>query len=602
MSKKFPSFNYIVENAMSAFKRFPMTLICAINGTIFAVALFNSYNIEQEFVLQKLLLIFGLSLPIFIALTIIGEKQKWNAFKNIIIQFTGAALLVLYYFSFPKDPFSADIHIMRYFLLSIAFHSLVAFGPFLSKDQMNGFWQFNKSLFLRLLMTVLYSGVMYIGLTIALAAADYLFGVDVKPERYMQLWIIMAGLFHTWLFLAGIPKNLDELNSAEDYPKGLKVFTQYILLPLVILYFVILIAYEAKILATWNWPKGWVSELILWYAIVGILSLLLLYPLRDKSGNLWIQVFIKWFFRALIPLVVMLFLAIGQRISEYGLTVNRYFILMLAIALSVTTLYFIFSKAKDIRIIPILLFVIALFSSYGPQSAFSISKNNQIGRLNNLLIKSGLLDDNQLIEPTKLIDLDDQKNMSSIVDYLNDWHGASVFSIWLDENTINEIDSTARYNHNKSICRSLGFEFVNRWQEGVASFFYLASDKEFNFDITNYSEMIGFNFNPQMDSDYLDIATHNKFLISYSSNTHDFRIVEKSDPIKVIKIPVTDFINQLRKLPEYSKLGASQMILKSSNDYYDIVFYFENINGNYLPEELSVSHLEGFILINTKYE
>ena len=40
----------------------------------------------------------------------------------------------------------------------------------------------------------------------------------------------------------------------------------------------ILIAYEIKIIIEWQWPTGWVSELILWYSVVGILSLLLLHP------------------------------------------------------------------------------------------------------------------------------------------------------------------------------------------------------------------------------------------------------------------------------------------------------------------------------------
>ena len=98
---------------------------------------------------------------------------------------------------------------------------------------------------------------------------------------------------------------------------------QYVLLPLVGIYLVILYAYGLKILFQWNWPQGWVSQLVLWYSVVSILSILLLWPLREKADSGWIKSFTSWFFRLLIPLLVMLFLAIFERIGDYGLTVNR---------------------------------------------------------------------------------------------------------------------------------------------------------------------------------------------------------------------------------------------------------------------------------------
>ncbi|MFH2037104.1 MAG: DUF4153 domain-containing protein [Candidatus Zixiibacteriota bacterium] len=597
---KFPSYYYILNGAVATFKRFPFALICAIHGTIVAIILIGSPNIEHEFVLQKLLMVFGLALPLYIALTILAEKNKLSSVKNIVIQFAGAAILVLYYLSLPKDPFSAYIFPIRYLLLQIGLHSLVAFAPFLGKNGMNGFWQFNKSLFLRLLLTILYSGVMYTGLAIALAAADYLFGVEIKPERYMQLWIIMAGLFHTWLFLAGIPKNLDELNNMEDYPKGLKVFTQYILLPLVVLYFVILIAYEAKILATWNLPKGWVSELILWYAIVGMLSLLLLYPLKEKSENLWIQVYIKWFFRALVPLVVMLFLAIGQRISQYGITENRYFVLIMAISLSIVTLYFIFSKTKDIRIIPILLCLAAFISTYGPQSAFTISKNSQQGRLNDLLLKSGLLVDNQLVEPTAIIDLEDQKDMSSIVEYLNGWHGTLPFSIWLDDSMIVSLDSVADYNRTERIAHFLGFQYVSRWQANMTDFFYLSSDNKIEYNISDYDFMCSFNLSSLINQESMDSSVFDTISIQYNRDTVGLRILLNTDSVITIDIPLEELITDLRNSYNTQNILSEKMIIHKSGEHYKLAAIFNNITGSRETDNINLTDLRGILLIGIR--
>ncbi|MCH9024805.1 MAG: DUF4153 domain-containing protein, partial [candidate division Zixibacteria bacterium] len=390
---KFPSFNFIYKNAAATFVRFPFTLLSAVLGAVVGIMLVESDRQSQEYVLQKLGMVAALGLPLFTALAFYADKKLWDKSKNYGLQVIGLIFLVVYYLSIPGESESPNFHLQRFMLLNISFHFLVAFIPFIGGNQIRGFWQFNKSLFLRFLTAALYSAVLYIGLTIALAALDYLFGVDITWKSYMKLWIVIASIFQTWVFLAGVPVNLNALNDSQEYPKGLKVLAQYILLPLVALYFVILITYEFKIIIEWNLPKGWVSQLVLWFSVVGILSLLLLHPLRERTESKWIKVFSKWFFRMLLPLLGMLFFAIWVRISDYGITENRYYVLAMAIGLSFVVLYFIFSKAKDIRIIPMVVFAIAILSAFGPWGAFAVSKASQQNRMEAILIENEVLVD-----------------------------------------------------------------------------------------------------------------------------------------------------------------------------------------------------------------
>ncbi len=106
--------------------------------------------------------------------------------------------------------------------------------------------------------------------------------MNIPGKRYVELWILINGMFMTLFFLAGIPPDLDSLDASTDYPKSIRIFAQHILFPLVIVYLVILYAYLAKILIVWDWPQGWVSKLILGFSATGILSLLLLHPIRDR--------------------------------------------------------------------------------------------------------------------------------------------------------------------------------------------------------------------------------------------------------------------------------------------------------------------------------
>src|SRR5699024_3468757 len=172
--------------------------------------------------------------------------------------------------------------------------------------------------------------------------------------------------FNTWFFLAGIPDPIHKLDRIRNYPKGLKVFTQNILIPLVIIYMIILYLYMAKIITQWAWPEGWISILVLSFSIAGILANLLLHPLRNDIKYKWVKRFSKGYYWILVPLSILLLLAIWRRISEYGITVERYFVLVLGLWLTGIVLYFVISRAKNIKVIPASLCIVAFAISIGP--------------------------------------------------------------------------------------------------------------------------------------------------------------------------------------------------------------------------------------------
>ena len=332
---KLPSLKHVFQKSARTLKRFPLVLLSAALGTVAAIWLTKSGQHPHQGVLHNLLITAALGLPFFTALAVMGEKQNWRTPFQILIQLTGAGLLALYCFSLPEDALARpERHAIRFVLLNLGLHALVAFGPFLGKNELNGFWQFNRTIFLRFLTAALYSVVLYLGLALAVLAVENLFEVNIKGERYGQLWVLIAGLFNTWFFLAGVPENLGALERETQYPKGLKIFTQYILIPLVVIYLTILYAYETKIILAWSWPKGWVANLVLGFAVSGMLSLLLVYPIQHQEENRWIKIFSKWYYIALVPLVTMLLLAIGRRISDYGITTSRYLVLVMGVALA----------------------------------------------------------------------------------------------------------------------------------------------------------------------------------------------------------------------------------------------------------------------------
>ncbi len=382
---KLLSINVLWLNFKNVIIRFPLQVLIAIVATGIWCYL-AGLNVNKSYAnnLVTLLFVLNFGVTLLLAADTYAESKLLSAKLKWLFRLTILAFLTVLYFLL--DPFQYTNDVFRMALFAFSFHLLVAFSPFIGRGNLNGFWQYNKTLFLRFLTAAFYAAVLYAGLAVALMAVDGLFNVNIKSYQYMRLFALASAGFTTIFFLAGVPQNFAELDDEQTYPKGLKIFTQYVLIPLMTIYLAILLVYEAKIAIIWELPKGLVSTLILGYAVFGILSLLLVYPIKEKEGNGWIKLFSRFFYLMMIPLMVLLILAVSKRVGNYGITEARYILIILAVWLTGITIYFLTSKKQNIKVIPISLFVLALLSIYGPQSAFSISKASQISRLKKLMV------------------------------------------------------------------------------------------------------------------------------------------------------------------------------------------------------------------------
>lgn len=405
MKLKLPSIHSLWLSFLKVIFRFPLQVVVAVAATIsWCLLVDSSRRIEEQLIV--FLSVCNLALTLLLTADLYAEANQLKPAKQWTLRIIAVLICTGLYFILKPSFYLADVY--RIGLLAFAFHLLVAFAPFIDKGRINGFWQYNKTLFLRFLTSGLYAAVLFAGLAVALLAIDGLFNVEIKWQTYMRLFAVVTAGFMTIFFLAGIPGNFAELDKEETYPKGLKIFTQYVLIPLMTIYLLILLVYEGKIMFNWELPKGLVSMLILGYAIFGILSLLLIHPIKEKEGNGWMKLFSRFFYVMMIPLVVLLLLAVWKRVGNYGITESRYILVILAVWLTLITIYFLFSKKQNIKLIPVSLCVLALLATYGPQSAFSVAEFSQVARLKRLM---------------KSADKKDVKQREDVIDYLVDRHG-----------------------------------------------------------------------------------------------------------------------------------------------------------------------------------
>lgn len=374
--------------------RYPMVLTMALIAALSAVTSIELDGSANQFSVIKLIITGCLGISLMFAVKMLSQRTG----KGFLTEIAVLIFLAGFYFILPEK--EKDFTEMYAFILIptyILAHLLVSFIPFLAKNRELNFWQYNKNLFINLFLTAVFTGVLVGGVVLAILAVDKLFDLNFDEILYPKTLSFLGIFGSCFIFLLFSDRGLPQLERDGNYPQILKFFTQFVLIPLLIIYAVILYFYSAKILINWELPRGWVSYLILAYSVVGILALLLVHPLKENSAKSWVRVFSKIFYYTLVPLVVLLFVAIFTRILEYGYTEPRYYVLLLAFWLTTVVLYFIVIKKASIKFIPVSLFAFGLFSLLFPYfSALSVAKRSQKHELEAILSANNLLSNGKI--------------------------------------------------------------------------------------------------------------------------------------------------------------------------------------------------------------
>ena len=161
---KLPSIQQLFQGFVTVIKRFPLEIIASVVGTIASSILIekeNEYSLEQVQILTRVLLCSILALTLFLSVSLFSERQKLSLHNSILLRVFSVGLIVLFFFTL--HPIDNATNIFRYAFLFVAFHLLVSFAPFLLVKGVSAFWEYNKQLFLRILISALYSSVLYTG-------------------------------------------------------------------------------------------------------------------------------------------------------------------------------------------------------------------------------------------------------------------------------------------------------------------------------------------------------------------------------------------------------------------------------------------------------
>lgn len=413
---KLPSLRTLTYGLQQVLMRFPLVVVAAgLKACVIIYLMENLVTSPNYNLAIRLTMVVFLALPLLLSLHLVAERRQWHAGLQLAGMGAIVLALLLYFFTLETEPIQRDYY--RFGMFMAGSHLLVSFALFVGYNEPNGFWQFNKTMLLQLVTATLYAGTLFLGLVVAIETVKFLFDIKFPISIEADLLALTFGFFHTLFFLNGFPQHLDILEDQSSYSPSVKVFTQYVLLPLVVIYLTILYVYIGKIAIQWQLPEGGVAYLVMAFSVAGILALLLVYPLRERPDERWIRLFTRRFHLALFPLIILLFAAIYRRIHDYGITENRYLVAALAIWLAGISFYFLFSKKEDIRWIPLSLCIISFMLAVGPWSIFSVSRRDQAQRIEELLRAYNLLGSDGTLKGKAVLPKDSYDELLSGIRY-----------------------------------------------------------------------------------------------------------------------------------------------------------------------------------------
>lgn len=398
--------DFLINETKKAFLKFPLPILYSL---VVAYLFIYEKKLESNYILL-------IGIPLSTGLTIYASSL--DSFKRKLIpHLTHIIVFIIYLY---LQPFTkADRYALQVFLFIFAAHLFVAFSTSFKDQSIMGFWRFNQKLFERFIISFIFSNTIFVGLFLSITIISFLFLVSFPSDLYLNLWIATVFIFNTWFFVADIPLNQETEISEFEYPKKLKLLVEYVLIPLLCLYFLILYVYLVNIIIAHELPKGKVGYLVSFASLFGIFTLLLGHPLLESSERSWFRVLFKGFYVAVIPLSLLMLFGLSIRFNQYGITEGRYLLFAIGIWLIGISLYFIFTKTKNIRLIPMSLCVISLIISFGPWNVWNVSYKSQTKRLIETLAKMQMIKDGRIIKSEKPIQLlhSEFDNMLSLMRY-----------------------------------------------------------------------------------------------------------------------------------------------------------------------------------------
>ena len=532
----------IFSNRWQSLMQFPSAHLALV--FLMAVAMREIYHSMSSVLFTKLVAAWLLTLLIAVLGSVYVLHQK-SCKRRFCYAFWGSQLLAIlcwvWYFFLVEESFVYSENLFQYGILLLLVLVILAVIAFLMRKNEKKIWYSWMSIFQSLAFWLLAWIVVWGGLSAAILSIEKLFELDFSGDLYWYFaafsFIFLGGsfVFNHYLFaIKQMPVEEEQDIDIQASRTG-KIFGVYIFLPLAFVYLAIFLAYGIKILVSGVWPKGIIVMLGIGFFIRGLLTIYATFPQKWQKFELLRKIL----FCGFLFVAIMMAIALGQRILQYGISINRYFIMMIILLIVLFSSFsFVFPK-NIFRILISFLFGLSLLSLYGPLSATNVSFSSQQSQLDSILMKN---DVNFPLQSWSLqkIKWEEVNRINNLLWDFDHMYSKAQWSQFFDIECQKETISESRF--------CVWIDLVDAREE---TYFSVNSDYDAGFiaDISGYSKLYSLSDSRsknESDSSYEFTFGNQKYVLDFSPywdelyQLHDKRIVNK--PVLEIEQPTHKFI------------------------------------------------------------
>lgn len=225
-----------------------------------------------------------------------------------------------------------------------------------------------------LLVGFLLWGIIYA----VVASVDFLFGLSLK-EGWYSYPSVFNWLVITPLLCCSLLSDYSGFTKVENL---LQIVVDRVLSTALVIYAVILYGYIFRILVKWELPNGGVAYMVLAFLCVALVCYLLRLQVKSRHHEWFYQ-----FFPAIsVPPLVLLWIGIFRRIGEYGITEDRFYLLILAALVTLFVTMLVWERTRRFQLMVLILAASAILFTFIPGiRARDFGIRSQMSRLEKLL-------------------------------------------------------------------------------------------------------------------------------------------------------------------------------------------------------------------------
>lgn len=321
--------------------------------------------------------------------------------------------------------------------------------------------------------------------------------------------------------------------------------------------------------------------MILAYSIVGLIVFVLASNMEDKFAAIYRKIFPK----VLILMVIMQLVSVYIRLNAYGVTEGRYYLTLFGIYSLVFGIVLSFKPITKNFIIALLGAGFALISIIPPVDAFTVSRNSQITRLEQMLTVDGVLAGDK-ITPKPDASLELRQETTSILSYL-ERRNYLQYLVWLPAE-MKEVAVPRTYgNLTKEKMKAVfGFEPAYEAIDPTSQYFNANVDRQKPFSISGYDLLVSagaYRNMPAGETPSFDIQVRGKdYTITVERLTPQEARVSVKDVAgrEVVGTGLYEFAKSLSAVGAGSKelLAPDEMSIVVENNGYKLKVVLQNVN------------------------